>query len=65
MSEQRALAKPPEVARFLGVPHRTLDQWAYLGTGPRWARVGRYRRYRWEDVELWFDERANTTGKVA
>lgn len=58
MRDTRALATPPEVAEFLGVPPRTLDQWAYLGKGPKWGRVGRHRRYRWSDVEAWFDEQS-------
>lgn len=58
MSEKRKLGTSPEVAEYLGVPPRTLDQWAYLGIGPRWSKVGRYRRYRWEDVESWLDRQA-------
>jgi predicted DNA-binding transcriptional regulator AlpA len=55
---KRALAKPPEVAAFLGVPEKTLTQWRYLRKGPRWSPVGRHVRYRWEDVEKWLDEQA-------
>lgn len=58
MRDTRALAKPDEVATFLGVPPRTLDQWRYLGKGPRWSKVGRHTRYRWTDVEKWLDEQA-------
>jgi excisionase family DNA binding protein len=60
MRDTRALATPPELAAFLGVPPRTLDQWAYLGKGPQWSRVGRHRRYRWTDVEQWLDEQRKT-----
>ncbi len=52
-----------ELAERLQVPERTLDQWAYTHKGPRYARVGRYRRYRWADVEAWLD--ANTVGGAA
>ncbi len=58
MRDTRALAAEPEVAEFLGVPPGTVRMWAYRGTGPRWSRVGRYRRYRWSDVEKWLDEQA-------
>lgn len=61
MTERRSLATSSEVAEHLGVPPRTLDQWAYKGTGPRWSKVGRHRRYRWEDVEKWLDQQAQTT----
>lgn len=57
MRDTRALATTPEVAEFLGIPPRTIDQWAYRGTGPAFSRVGRYRRYRWSDVEAWVAER--------
>ena len=52
------LLTPHEVAPALGVPPRTLDQWAYLGKGPTYIKVGRHRRYRLEDVESWL--KANT-----
>ncbi len=41
------------VASFLAVPAGTLDQWAYLGKGPAYMKIGRYRRYRREDVDAW------------
>jgi hypothetical protein len=35
-----------DLSRWLGgVPRSTLDQWAYLGTGPRFVKIGRHRRY--------------------
>lgn len=45
---------PDDVARFLGVPVRTVYQWRYLGTGPKGARVGKHVRYLPEDVLAWF-----------
>jgi excisionase family DNA binding protein len=60
MRDIRPLASSTDVAEYLGVPARTLDQWAYRGLGPRFAKVGRHRRYRWSDVEKWFDEQART-----
>ncbi|WP_251070337.1 AlpA family transcriptional regulator [Streptomyces sp. ISL-96] len=52
------LATPEDLARFLGVPLRTVGQWRYLGKGPRSIKVGRYTRYRWVDVERWLDRNA-------
>jgi excisionase family DNA binding protein len=49
-----------DLAQYLDVPLRTLDQWAYLGTGPRFSKVGRHRRYRPSDVERWLDEQSRT-----
>jgi len=55
MTDQRPLAKPLEVAEYLGVSPRTLDDWARRRTGPKFCRVGKHRRYRWADVEKWLD----------
>ena len=43
--------------RLGGVSKRTLDQWAYLGTGPRFVKIGRHRRYDPRDVEAWIESR--------
>lgn len=56
--DRRPLATSAEIAAYLGVPVATLDQWSHRGTGPRFSRVGRYRRYRWSDVEKWLDGQA-------
>lgn len=55
---RRALATPDDVAKYLGVSVRTLTEWRYRRKGPRWAPVGRHVRYRWEDVEKWYDQQA-------
>jgi len=49
----RRLATPSEMAAYLQVPVKTLYTWRYQGKGPRTHSVGRYLRYRWEDVEAW------------
>lgn len=56
---RRPLLNSKEVSEYLGVPVKTLTHWAYVGTGPRYSRVGRQRRYRWEDIERWLDERSS------
>jgi excisionase family DNA binding protein len=48
------------VAEFLGVPERTLAEWAHRGTGPAYHRVGRHTRYAMADVIEWLD--ANRKG---
>lgn len=53
--DERPLATRAEVADYLRVPLRTLEQWACKGRGPAYTRVGRHVRYRWEDVEAWLD----------
>lgn len=51
------------LSELIGVPHRTLDQWAHRRVGPRYVKVGRHRRYRIDDVERWLDE--HTVGGAA
>lgn len=52
-----SLLTTSELARRLQVPERTLDQWAYLGKGPPFIKVGRARRYDESDVQAWLDSR--------
>lgn len=58
MSDDRLLTTD-EVARYLGVPVQTLYAWRHKGIGPRSFRVGRFVRYRHEDVQIWLRERAD------
>jgi excisionase family DNA binding protein len=45
-----------EVSAYLKIPKETLYQWRCKGYGPRGARMGKYVRYRAEDVEAWVNE---------
>lgn len=56
------LANRAEVAEYLGVSPRTLDDWAYRQSGPTFIKVAGSARYRWSDVEQWLD--AQQTGGV-
>ena len=42
-----------ELADRYGVPVKTPAEWACKGTGPRYAKFGRYVRYRFSDVIDW------------
>lgn len=44
-----------DVADYLGVPKNTLYQWRSKGYGPTGRRIGKYVRYRAEDVDAWID----------
>lgn len=52
----RTLWGPTDVADYLGVPVGTVYQWRTRGFGPPGRRVGKYVRYKPDDVEAWFDE---------
>ncbi len=51
-----------QTAAYLGIPKATLDQWAYLGRGPEWSKIGRHRRYRQKNVDAYVD--ANRHGRA-
>ena len=55
MTNHAGLLDTPRLAEELGVPQRTVDQWAYLGKGPAFIKVGRHRRYRRIDIDAWLD----------
>lgn len=42
-----------DVARYLDVPVQTVYQWRSKDYGPPGVRVGRYVKYRPEDVKAW------------
>ncbi|MFF3226398.1 helix-turn-helix domain-containing protein [Nocardia suismassiliense] len=42
-----------ELAARLKISKKTPAVWASAGRGPRYARIGRYRRYRLSDLLLW------------
>lgn len=45
-----------DVAQYLQVPVQTLYFWRTQGTGPRARKIGKYLRYRPDDVARWLDE---------
>lgn len=62
-------ARPPDevwlssrdVSERLQIPLKTLASWASSGRGPRYARMGRYRRYRLVDLQVWEHEQLDRT----
>lgn len=57
------LMSTDDLADYLRVPARTLDQWASQGKGPAFLKIGRYRRYRPEDVETWLDGQVRASSR--
>lgn len=58
MAERRPLAEPTDIAKYIGTTEHQLAQDRYHGRGPKFIKVGKRVRYRWEDVDAWLD--ANT-----
>jgi excisionase family DNA binding protein len=50
------LLTPTEVAKELGLPPRTVEQWRYRNLGPRYVKVGRHVRYRPADIDVWIEQ---------
>jgi excisionase family DNA binding protein len=48
-----------ELADLLQVPLKTIYTWRYKGIGPPAVPVGKYLRFRTEDVAAWLDTRAD------
>jgi excisionase family DNA binding protein len=46
-----------QLAERLGLPPKTLAEWASKGIGPRYARFGRHVRYSAQDILGWESER--------
>jgi len=51
-----------EVAQRLKVPEKTLAVWASGHRGPRFARIGRFRRYKLDDLLAWEAEQIRNGG---
>lgn len=56
------LAKPAEVADYLGTTPAHLANLRYLGKGPAWVKLGRSVRYRWADVDAFVDANVQNVG---
>ncbi|WP_067865720.1 helix-turn-helix domain-containing protein [Nocardia shimofusensis] len=53
-----------DVSERLQIPLKTLASWASSGRGPRYARMGRYRRYRLADLQAWEREQLDRTSNA-
>jgi predicted DNA-binding transcriptional regulator AlpA len=52
-TDPSALLTVAELSARIGVPQATIYAWRTAGKGPRGLRIGRYVRYRMQDVEAW------------
>lgn len=48
-----------ELADLLQIPTKTIYTWRYKGIGPPAVPIGKYLRFRAEDVAAWLDARAD------
>jgi hypothetical protein len=52
---RQPLATPEEVAMFRRISKASLAQERYLGTGPKFRKLGRRVFYDWPDIYDWVD----------
>jgi len=52
-NQMERLMSRKEVADYLGLSPQTLARWAWLKTGPKFSKLGKYARYRQKDVTDW------------
>jgi predicted DNA-binding transcriptional regulator AlpA len=50
-----------QVADGMSISPRTLQQWRYLGGGPRYLKIGSAVRYRPEDVAAWLAQQTKAS----
>jgi excisionase family DNA binding protein len=46
-----------ELAKYLGVPIKTIYEWRQTGRGPVGIRMGRHLKFAVSDVRAWLDEK--------
>lgn len=48
-----AWLSPPQLAVYVGLPEKTLEEYRRKGTGPAYSRVGKHVRYNRHDADAW------------
>ncbi|MDV6293300.1 helix-turn-helix transcriptional regulator [Rhodococcus aetherivorans] len=56
MSQDSILGTPQQVAQAIHTTTEALAQRRYLGTGPKFVKLGRRVFYKWADVYAWIDQ---------
>ncbi|MET4618678.1 putative DNA-binding transcriptional regulator AlpA [Arthrobacter sp. 2762] len=60
------LRNTKETADYLGITDKSLVQKRYMGTGPKFIKMGRTVRYRQADIDAWLDEQTHEqTGRAS
>lgn len=54
-----------DLAARYQVSPATVHQWLYKGTAPRSLKIGRYRRFRMDDVLVWEEAQADPEPRPA
>ncbi len=65
MDEPTGLVSHEKAAAFLDISPATLHAWNSRGVGPRSYRLGKHRKYRLRDLELFIEQKASTPHPAA
>lgn len=61
MTAAEELLTPAQLSDEVRKSVPALAQWRYLGTGPRYVKLGRVVRYRRSDVDAWIEAGLRTS----
>lgn len=61
MKYESPLMATSEAASYLQIAERTLHNWRYRGSGPKFCRIGSRPLYRKQDLDEWISLRVFTT----
>jgi excisionase family DNA binding protein len=62
MDQQDRLLTVNELAQYLDIPVATVYAWRHRREGPPGFRVGKYVRYRWNDIQEWIQAQLENVG---
>jgi DNA-binding transcriptional MerR regulator len=59
MGSPEPLISHADAAEYLDIPPATLHQWNHRGVGPRSYRIGKHRKYRHSDLDVFIASKAS------
>lgn len=60
-----AWLSPGQLASYIDISERTLEEWRRKGIGPRFVRIGKHVRYKLADVDAYLDQEQKAQGMIS